>query len=377
MYRFWHRKTRPTSPYEQTGFPTRALAGAAEWTKRTELGALKGRHAGGPPDVALSEYVARWLEDVTPHLAPATVTNYRERLEGHVLPELGALPLREVTRPRIRALLTARLEAGHKPNSVRAIRAALSACLADAHEAGLIPDNPCLGIGRGARRRGERATGAEIYGRIRVMTAEQRDRLLAAAATHEPDWAPYFTLLAKAGLRPGEALALQVVDVDWSKAIARVERAWVKGRIRPTKTHEARTVELSPACLEALALQRAHVRAAALERGGRRGISWLFPNSGGLRPRDLARAGKAFRRAAKKAKLAGFTPYSLRHTWASLRLAAGAPITYVSAQLGHATPATTLRYYARWIPSADGRRWVERDGRSWQSSGRQPQGGGP
>ena len=39
-------------------------------------------------------------------------------------------------------------------------------------------------------------------------------------------------------------------------------------------------------------------------------------------------------------------------------MAAGAPITYVSAQLGHANPTTTLRYYARWIPSR-GRRWVD------------------
>ena len=39
-------------------------------------------------------------------------------------------------------------------------------------------------------------------------------------------------------------------------------------------------------------------------------------------------------------------------------MAAGAPITYVSAQLGHANPSTTLRHYAKWIPS-QGRRWVE------------------
>lgn len=32
--------------------------------------------------------------------------------------------------------------------------------------------------------------------------------------------------------------------------------------------------------------------------------------------------------------------------------------THERAQLGHATPTTTLRYYARWIPS-QGRRWVE------------------
>ena len=68
--------------------------------------------------------------------------------------------------------------------------------------------------------------------------------------------------------------------------------------------------------------------------------------------------GTAFRRTLKRAGLPAFRLYDLHHTYASLLLAAGAPITYVSAQLGHATPTTTLRYYARWIPS-QGRRWVE------------------
>jgi len=51
-------------------------------------------------------------------------------------------------------------------------------------------------------------------------------------------------------------------------------------------------------------------------------------------------------------------PEPARHTYASLLLAAGAPITYVSAQLGHANPSTTLRFYAKWIPSK-GQRWVD------------------
>ncbi len=61
---------------------------------------------------------------------------------------------------------------------------------------------------------------------------------------------------------------------------------------------------------------------------------------------------------ARRVKLPSFRLYDLRHTYASLLLAGGAPITYVSAQLGHANPTTTLRYYARWIPSK-GRRWVD------------------
>ena len=70
------------------------------------------------------------------------------------------------------------------------------------------------------------------------------------------------------------------------------------------------------------------------------------------------RARLAGRRALGKAKLPAFRLYDLCHTFASLLLAASAPITYVSAQLGHVNPSTTLRYYARWIPTKR-RRWVD------------------
>jgi hypothetical protein len=69
---------------------------------------------------------------------------------------------------------------------------------------------------------------------------------------------------------------------------------------------------------------------------------------------------KFHKKGLKDAKLPSFRLYDLRHTYASLLLAAGAPITYVSAQLGHSNPGTTLKYYARWIPSR-GKRWVGSD----------------
>ncbi len=47
--------------------------------------------------------------------------------------------------------------------------------------------------------------------------------------------------------------------------------------------------------------------------------------------------------------------YDLRHTYATLLLAGGVPITYVAAQLGHAKPTTTLAHYAHWITSGSER----------------------
>lgn len=38
------------------------------------------------------------------------------------------------------------------------------------------------------------------------------------------------------------------------------------------------------------------------------------------------------------------------HSWASHMLSAGADLAYVSSQLGHANPATTLMIYAHWVP---------------------------
>ena len=40
----------------------------------------------------------------------------------------------------------------------------------------------------------------------------------------------------------------------------------------------------------------------------------------------------------------------MRHRFASLLLQDGAPITYVSQQLGHKDASITLRVYAHWLP---------------------------
>ncbi len=61
-----------------------------------------------------------------PKLAPKTAKSYRDDLRNHVLPMLGDLPMRDVTRARIQALLTEMQKKGLRRPSRLNVRALLS-----------------------------------------------------------------------------------------------------------------------------------------------------------------------------------------------------------------------------------------------------------
>ncbi len=63
-----------------------------------------------------------------------------------------------------------------------------------------------------------------------------------------------------------------------------------------------------------------------------------------LAPGDYRAAGLTYRR-----------PHVLRHTFASLLIQAGEPITYVARRLGHHSPAFTMRVYGHFVPQGERR----------------------
>jgi len=129
-----------------------------------------------------------------------------------------------------------------------------------------------------------------------------------------------------------------------------MERAVSIGAVKDTKTGTGRDVDLSTELVGLLELYLAELRREALRNKGG-APSWLFPSVANT-PLDPANVAKVFRSTLKRAGLPKFRLYDLRHTYASLLLAACAPITYVAAMLGHAKPTTTLAFYAHYIPSS-------------------------
>ena len=118
-------------------------------------------------------------------------------------------------------------------------------------------------------------------------------------------------MLAYAGLRPSEALALHWSDVRAQTIL--VQRALSLGEDADTKTHQHRTVRLLAPLRDDLELWRGSTSGNQLVFPGHDGEPWKLPAYQSWRRR-------AFRRAFQGAGVDHTTPYALRHSFASLLL---------------------------------------------------------
>jgi integrase len=153
----------------------------------------------------------------------------------------------------------------------------------------------------------------------------------------QPD-ATLISVLAYAGLRPGEALALRWGDIRERTIL--VARAVSMGEVKDTKTGQARTVQmLGPLAQDLAEFEMARGRPADHEL--------VFPRPDG-NPwtegdwRNWRR--RVFRPAASKAALGDPRPYDLRHSFCSLLIAEGRSIVEVARQAGHSATMTLSTY---------------------------------
>jgi integrase len=324
---------------------------------------------GWDRDITLSAYAANWLDNVIPdNVEPRTVEQYRQILNAHVMPfkfdghSLESMRLRDIRRRHVKAMLANKRKAGYAKDTVRHIRASLSSLLTDAVDDEIIDVNPALQVANRKKKAAHKKNRIEFESSIDPMSEEQLAAFIEAAQDpKEHEFGPFFIFLAKTGLRPSEAIALLPSDIYERGRKVRVNKVFVlnSGRIRPyTKTGIERKVDISPGLWELLKQHRAYQQsniALRREDAFKQGKpvpetpEMLFPNRSGNYI-DWNNAVDAFHRICRKAQIGKFRPYSLRHTFATILLIKGKNILYISKQLGHSNPTTTLRYYAKWLP---------------------------
>src|SRR5689334_970592 len=151
-------------------------------------------------------------------------------------------------------------------------------------------------------------------------------------------------------MRIGEALGLTWADIDHEAGLIRVHRQLGRDRRHaPLKTEASkREVVLAPA----LAKQLRERRLATLHKAPH---DFVFTTPSG-RGVDQRPVGRAFRDSVSRAGLqvpGRLSLHSLRHGFASLLIAEGLHVAFVSRQLGHANPTITLGVYAHLFERAD------------------------
>lgn len=146
--------------------------------------------------------------------------------------------------------------------------------------------------------------------------------------------------LAYTGVRFGEMAALRVRRVDFLRRRATIAESVTLAANKQVwgmpKGHERREVPIPQFLIDELA---AHV-------DGKKPDDLVFTvirRGGALRAQIFRRA--AFDRAAEEIGVPGLHPHELRHTAASLAIAAGANVKVIQQMLGHKSATMTLDQY--------------------------------
>lgn len=167
------------------------------------------------------------------------------------------------------------------------------------------------------------------------ITAEVQDKVLAEIAEAAR---PIFRLLCRMGLRPGEARALQLRDIDLDRGYITIQRSYRDSGNElkaATKTGASRVLPIADELVPTL---RARLGAAVGPE------TTLFPNPTTGRPWIHGALSAIWRAAAAKVGANVGLYEGTRHSVASQALNRGVPMILIQAVLGHSNVSTTGGY---------------------------------
>jgi len=323
----------------------------------------------------LATYAEEWQRTIIePHRATGTIRNYRQLLDDHLLPELGALALSDIKPHVIKTFIAKKLKeqrtrkrkdgqaagpvaagAPRARNTVRNMVAVLRALLNHAVEFdNLLDSNPAAKFGK--RFFG----GASQDEGIHVETYEEAEvaQILTTARKLYPDFEVYLRTLFFTGLRLGELLGLQWSDFDFRRGLLAVRRKVKVQRgqllVEETKTHRVRLVDVADDLL-ARWQDLQSLREAEATLASRAPSRWCCPSiKSAARPLNASWFNhKVWARILRAADLRRLRVHDTRHTYAALMLRQGKSIEYVSQQLGHSKIDITIRFYAHFKPGVN------------------------
>ena len=333
----------------RSAFATKREATAA---MNTEIGQRQVGSYLEPSILTVGVFLAeQWLPGLT-KIRASTVRGYRGHIEFYLVPALGGGRLSALTTPMINRLYadlqhgTGRGGRTLSASTIRRVHATLHSALGDAVRWRLIPYNP--------------ASGAELTAvtrtQMQVWSGEQLGVFLAATA--DDPLAMLYRLVAHTGLRRGEAVGLRWSEVDLTAGSLTVVRQHVDVGYRviqgePKTRRGHRRIALDPGTTVHLAAHKRRQIAQALSVGitdATTGYVFARTDGSAYHPDFVT---KHFDLLVRRTALPRIRLHDLRHTHATLGLAAGIPAKIMADRLGHSSVMLTLDTYSHVTPAMD------------------------
>jgi len=340
-----------------------------------------GLHVPDSQSVTIAEAGKLWLQGCeADRLERSTVEAYRQHLELHIIPLIGAVKLSRLTMPMVRAFED-KLVLDRSPAMVRKARISLGALLTDAQDRGLIGQNVVHARTRRRRRHGKDADAAarqkgKLQVGVDIPSPDEIRAIIAALGNSDADKRrPLLLTAIFTGLRISELRGLRWGDVDLKHSELHVRQRADRYNIigRPKSVAGERVVPLPPMLVSSLRTWK-----LACPNGD---LGLVFPDSDGgiesymnvtrriLIPTLLAAAitapvkdenGSPQRDESGRPVLdAKYGWHSLRHfyaSWCINREKDGGlelPVKVVQARMGHASIEVTVDVYGHLFPRGD------------------------
>lgn len=298
-----------------------------------------------PTKQSLIDYLHFWLDTVAKQrVQEHTLHYYRAQIDRYLQGPLATRALSGVTHTDLQALYSTMQDRGISATSVRLFHSVLANAFRQAVKWRLIPQQPTLLVELPKARRRE----------MKSFTPEQAQRFVEACANERQGLALIFALMT--GMRPSEYLALKWSDIDFERETVTVQRKIVAARgypsvVGPPKSDASRrSIPLSKLLTDALREHRRNQAEMRLELGDKyKNQDYIFTTSTG-KPYRADELGRMFRKILQSAGLPHIRLYDLRHSCATLLLAADENVKVISERLGHSSIKITLDVYTHVLP---------------------------
>ena len=324
----WTAQVRmPDGTFRTKAFPTKkqAQVWAVDIEAKRDRGIVRDPRKD---DATFADLWPTFLDKRDGLLSPATLSKNRTHWRQHLEPAFGDTRVVTLRRSHVEAWVARRSRAGVGAPTLEAAVRLLSALCEYAVDDDVIPANPVRKV----------KSPAHIADRRAFVTAAEIDAVLAHV--EDPRHRLLLRLMASTGLRIGEALGLQVRDIDGDAV--HVRRAWTRHGTKetPKSSSSVRVVPLTADLAAALRAETASTLPAT-------------PIFHGIDDRNFSR--RVLEPAVDAAGVERFTLHDLRKHAASTWVAAGLPLFEVARALGHRDTRMVEAIYGHLTPGAHDR----------------------